>query len=87
MINFDNMKFKEHDIIQLITEDYSITINDLIIDVNHETVFLPKGTHGTIVGITSKKANGCYVKFPYIQEKYPDTDSVVWVLFTEMEKI
>ena len=78
------MNFKEHDVVKLTAEDYEFitTPNE---EEHDEFEILPKGTIGTIVTPPVEEQGGCNVEFPYINEKYPDADPVVWVLFTEIE--
>jgi hypothetical protein len=82
--------YKEHDIIELTTDDYEIVVppvektKDFLYSV---AIFepLPKGIRGTIVTEPIEKQGGCYVEFPSILWMFPRAECVVWVLFGQMK--
>lgn len=79
------MNFKEHDVVRLTADDYEFDTHSEGFDGPYIPDLLPKGTEGTIVAIIDNI--GCYVEFPYIRNKYPDGDPVVWIRFNDLEEV
>lgn len=74
---------KKHDVVVVISEDveYISSPSHSAKDIFEE---LPVGTEGAIIHDVTLE--GCYVEFPYINEKHPHADCVIWVNFNEIKK-